>query len=182
VGTWEWIAIIAAAAVLVLLVVALVRIRSRRSHLQERFGSEYDRTVADRGRGDAEKRLSEVEHRREELEIRPLTTAARERYLDDWRRAEARFVDDPHDAVESAERLVTRVLEERGYPVADDDDLERRAELIAADHPHLAERYRHGHAMLRSTDEDAQSTEHLRKAMVDFRAVLDELLEERVTA
>jgi hypothetical protein len=177
VGTLEWIVIIGAAALLLLLVAALFRIRQRRSHLQERFGPEYERTVADRGRAEGEKRLSEVEQRREELEIRPLTAAARERYFQDWKRAEARFVDDPYEAARSAERLVARVMEERGYPVRDDDDFERRAELIAADHPSVAERYRHAHAMLRDGD-SAEATEDLRKAMVDFRAVLDELLEE----
>lgn len=173
--TWEWIVVGVAAALLIVLVAALVRIRRRRAHLQDRFGPEYYRTVSDRGRGAAEKRLSEVEQRREELDIRPLPTAARERYLDEWRHAEARFVHDPRDAVRTAERLVTRALHDRGYEV-DDDDFERQVELVAVDHPSVAERYRHGHAMLGHVD-GAEATEHLRKAMLDFRAVLDELLE-----
>lgn len=176
--TWEWIVVGVAAGVLVLLVATLVRIRRRRSHLQDRFGPEYYRTVSDRGRGAAEKRLSEIEHRREELDIRPLPTAARERYFEEWRQAEARFVHDPRDAARTAERLVLRVLNDRGYASADDaeDDFERRVELVAVDHPNVAERYRHGHAMLGHVD-GAESTEHLRRAMIDFRAVLDELLE-----
>ena len=181
--TWEWIVVGAAAALLVVLVAAFVRIRRRRTHLQERFGPEYHRTVSGRGRSVAEKRLSEVEQRREELDIRPLPAAARERYLDEWRQAEARFVHDPRDAVRTAERLVTRVLHDRGYELdGEDDDFDRRVELVAVDHPDIAERFRHGHAMLGRVD-GAEATEHLRKAMIDFRAVLDELLEgERVSA
>lgn len=180
--TWEWIAVGTAGVFLVLLVAALVRIRRRRTHLQERFGPEYHRTVSEQGRSAAEKRLSEVEQRREELDIRPLPTAARERYLDEWRHAEARFVHDPRDAVRTAERLVARVLNDRGYELeGEDDDFDRQVDLVAVDHPNVAERYRHGHATLGHVG-GAEATENLRKAMIDFRAVLDELLEaERVT-
>lgn len=174
--TWEWIVIGVAAGVLVLLIAAFIRIKRRRSHLQETFGSEYHRTVSDHGRGTGEKRLSEAEQRREELDVRPLPAPARDRYLEEWRQAEARFVYDPRDAVRTAERVVMRVLGDRGYEVdGDEDDFERRVELVAVDHPHVAERYRHGHSLLGHVD-GAESTEHLRKAMVDFRAVLDELL------
>jgi hypothetical protein len=172
--TWEWIVIGAAAALVLLLVLALVRIRRRRSHLQERFGPEYHRAVSSSGTEAAEKRLGEVEREHAKLDIRPLPPAARERYLDEWRQAEARFVSDPRESARAAERIVERVLEERGYPV--DDDAERRAAVVAVDHADIADRYRHGHAMLSSVD-GAEGTENLRKAIVDFRSVLEELLE-----
>lgn len=179
--TWEWIVVGAAAGLLVLLLVALVRIRRRRAHLEERFGPEYHRTVSDHGRSQAEKRLNEVEQRREELDIRPLPATTRERYLDEWRQAEARFVHDPRDAVRTAERLVERVLVERGYELDGEDDFEHRVELVAVDHPGVADRYRHGHAMLSHVG-GAEATENLRRAMVDFRAVLDQLLEDQRAA
>ena len=180
--TWEWIVIGVAAGIVVVLLLALVRIRSRRARLQERFGPEYHRTVSDRGRTAGEKRLAEVEQQREELEVKPLPAATRERYLEEWRQAEVRFVHDPRDAVRTAERVVLRVLGDRGYEVeGDEDDFERRVELVGADHPNAAERFRHGHAMLGNVD-GAESTEHLRRAMLDFRSVLDELLEGERTA
>jgi hypothetical protein len=171
--TWEWVLIGAAAAAALLLLVALVWIRRRRGRLEERFGSEYHWAVSSSSRGEAERRLAEVERRHEELYIRPLPPATRERYLDEWRQAEARFVSDPRDAVRAAERIVVRVLEERGYPT--DGDTEEQAAYVAVDHPDVVERYRHGHAMLENVDGD-QSTESLRKAMIDFRVVLEELL------
>lgn len=177
--TWEWIVIGAAAAALVLLAVWLVSIRRRRSNLRERFGPEYERAVSSSGRGTAERRLSEVAHEHDELDIRPLPSAARDRYFDEWRQAEARFVADPRDAVRAAERVVVRLFEDRGYPV--EEDVEKRAALVAVDHPDVAERYRHGHAMLDNVDGD-QSTENLRKAMIDFRAVFESLLEKERTA
>jgi hypothetical protein len=173
--TWEWIvlAIIAAAVVIALLAIWAWSGR-RREHLRDRFGPEYDRAVSGAGRRDAERRLSEVESEHDELEIRPLSAAARERYLDEWRNVEARFVSDPEDAARDAERVVQRALEERGYPA--DRDAERRAAHLAVDHPDVVERYRHGRAMLDEVN-GAESTENLRKAMLDFRSVLEDVLQ-----
>ncbi len=173
--TWEWITlaiVIGAVAVLVLAVMGAASKRRRRSHLQERFGPEYDRAVASSGRRDGEQQLADVEKEHESLAIRDLPPAARERYLEEWRQAEARFVSDPRDAARAAERLVARLLEDRGYPV--NGDAEANVVHVAVDHPDVAERYRHGQAMIENDDDE--STENLRKAMVDFRSVLDELV------
>jgi hypothetical protein len=176
--TWEWIVFGAAVALVVVLGLLLLRIRRRRTHLQERFGREYERATSDVGTSTAERRLADVEREHAELQVRALPSAARERYLDEWRHAEARFVSDPRDAARAAERLVERVLEERGYPA--DDDVEHRLALVAVDHPDVVERYRHGRAMVES-DGNAH-TEDLRKAMVDFRTVLEDLLQGQRTA
>jgi hypothetical protein len=174
VETWEWIALafgVAGAVILVAAVASVAVSRRRSRQLKERFGSEYDRAVSAAGTRDAERRLADIEDRHEELRIRRLPAPARERYLEEWRQTEARFVSDPQDAVRAAERIVVRVLEDRGYP--GDDDLEERAAHVAADYPDVGERYRHAHDMLHEAD---QSTESLRKAMIDLRAVLEELL------
>jgi hypothetical protein len=78
-------------------------------------------------------------------------------------------------AARAAERVVARILDERGYPV--DVDREEQAAHVAADYPDAVERFRHGHAMLEQVD-GAQGTENLRRAMLDFRAVFEEVLEE----
>ena len=172
--TWEWVVLGAAVALVVALGLLWLRIRRRRMHLQERFGREYERAVAGSGTGTAEQRLADIEREHGELDVRALPSAARE-----WRQAEARFVSDPHDAARAAERLVERVLEERGYPA--DDDVEHRLALVAVDHPDVVERYRHGRAMVES--DGSGHTEDLRKAMVDFRTVLEDLLQgERAAA
>jgi hypothetical protein len=179
--TFEWIVIaaIAAGALIVLFALfGLWRRGRRRGHLQERFGPEYDRAVSSDGRRDAERRLAGVERQHEDLEIRPLSTAARERYLDEWRQAESRFVGDPHDAARAAERVVVRVLADCGYPT--NGGTEDQAAHLAADHPDVAERYRHGAAMLKADGGDDEATENMRLAVLDFRAVLDELVEDSV--
>lgn len=176
---WEWIVLAVAIVAVLALAAAFIRIRQRRTHLKERFGPEYQRAVADHGVGGAESHLSDVESERENLSLRDLPTATRDRYLDEWRQAEIRFVSDPRDATRAAERLVVRVLQERGYPESDDDG--RLVSLVSADHPDIADRYRHGHAMLEGVD-GAESTENLRKAMLDFRAVLEDVLQSTRTA
>ena len=176
---WEWIVLVAAFVVLVVLAAAFVRIRRRRSHLKDRFGTEYFRAVSSNGVAAGEKQLRQVEREHEELEIRPITHAARDRYLEEWRQVEARFVSDPRESARGAERLVARAIEERGYPAPEDTEV--RAALVAVDHADVAERYRHAHAMLSRVD-GPESTESLRKAMLDFRAVLDELLEHEQVA
>jgi len=179
VETWEWIVLAVAIGAALLLLAALVAIRRRRGRLSERFGPEYERAVSSSGRGDAERRLSAVVKEHDDLDIRPLSRAARDRYRDEWHQAEARFVSDPRDAARAAERVVFRILDERGYPV--DVDEEEQVAHVAADYPEVVERFRHGHAMLENVD-GAQGTENLRRAMLDFRAVFEEVVEDARTA
>jgi hypothetical protein len=168
---WAW-ALIAAAAVVIVAVVVWQALRTRRTRgLQDRFGPEYDRTVERaEGKRDAEADLSARVQRRNELDIRPLTSAARERYLEEWTRVQARFVDDPRLAVQEADALIQTVMRERGYPV---DDFEQRAADISVDHPTVVENYRAGHGLAGSDD-----TEQQRQAMVHYRSLFDELVED----
>jgi hypothetical protein len=178
-NTWEWIVLGVAIAVALVLVVALVRIRQRRSHLKAQFGPEYQRVVADKGLGAGESQLHSIESEHDELELHDLPPVTRDRFLEEWRQAESRFVSDPRDAVRAAERIVARALHERGYP--DADDSQRLASLVSVDHPEIADRYRHGYSMLDNVD-GAESTENLRKAMLDFRSVLEDVVQPTRTA
>ena len=108
--TWVWIVI--AVVVVALVVIALVAwSRSRSRGLHNRFGSEYDRTVesAD-SRRKAERELREREAEHDELDLRPLTDSARERYEQQWDSLQSRFVDRPQVAVADADDLLTQVM------------------------------------------------------------------------
>ena len=172
-----WVVIAVAVAVALVAIAAQMYARSRRrSGLREQFGPEYDRTVGSAGsRRKAERELSEREKAHERLDIRPLSEDARARLSDDWQRAESRFMDDPELAAREADRVVRDVLDERGYP----NDFDEQAAAVSVDHPHVAQRYRHGHEMVHGNGATGdERTENLRKAMVDFRAVFHELVEE----
>ena len=172
---WIVIAVVAALVVLALLAWAYSQSR-RRSALKDQFGPEYDRTVSSAdSRRKAERDLADRERMHEDLDIQPLSQAARARYTEDWQRAEQRFVDDPELAAREADRIVRSVLEEQGYP---DDDFDSQVAAVSVDHPSVVERYRHGHDMVHGNGaEGDERTENLRKAMVDFRAVFERVVE-----
>ena len=170
---WAWILIIVGAAIVVLIAVAAWKAR-RTKTLQQTFGPEYDRvTAGTESKREAEAELTERQERHEELDIRPLTPAARDRYLSRWEEVQARFVDDPGGAVAAADNLIKQVLRERGYPV---DDFEQRSADLSVDHPDVVEHYRAGHAIATADSSGDSRTEELRQAMTHYRSLFDELL------
>jgi hypothetical protein len=154
--------------------VAAAASRRRRHHLQDRFGPEYDRTVegAERRRH-AERELREREERHDELQLHPLSEASRQRYTQQWQEMQSGFVDRPQVAVADADRLITDLMRERGYPV---DDFETRSDLVSVDHPDVVENYRTAHGIAVRTVEGRTSTEDLRQAVISYRALFEEML------
>jgi hypothetical protein len=170
--TWVLVAVI----VVLLVIVGLLVARQQRSrHLKENFGPEYNRVVAERGdQRSAERELADRRKRVDEFEIKPLASAARERYSKRWKAAQRRFVDQPGAAVGEAHELVRQVMHDRGYPV--DEDFEQRAADISVDHPDVVENYRAAHSISVRAQNGKASTEQLRQSMVHFRALFDDLL------
>jgi hypothetical protein len=173
--TWVWI-VVGIGVAIVVLGVLFSAMRTRQSHsLQDQFGREYDRTVDKAGgRREAERELVERQQRHDELELRPVSPDARERYLQQWQATQSRFVDDPTGAVSEADELVQRVMRDRGYPV---DDFEQRAADISVEHPDLVEKYRTADGIARASERGEASTEDLRHSVRHYRALFVELLE-----
>jgi hypothetical protein len=172
--TWGWV-LIGVAILVVLAAIVWRSLAARRTHhLQNRFGSEYDRTAEELGgRRQADAELSAREERREQLTIRPLPAEARQRYAGQWRAIQAQFVDSPAAAVAAADGLVTSVMSDRGYPT---DDFEQRAADVSVDHPHVVQNYREARDISRASDRGDATTEDLRQAMQNYRALFDDLL------
>jgi hypothetical protein len=149
--------------------------RRRSDSLRSRFGPEYKRTVEQVGdRREAESELAERERRVSALQIRPLPAGDRERYDADWRRVQARFVDEPPAAIAEADRLIGEVMERRGYPVG---DFKQRVADISVDHPTVVEHYRAAHDIAERDARLPEDTETLRQAMVHYRALFVDLLD-----
>jgi hypothetical protein len=149
------------------------RIRSR--HLQQRFGPEYNRvvrTVGDREKAEAE--LKAREERVERLKLVVLSPAETSRFAQEWEVLQARFVDNPTGVVGEADRLVRELMLRRGYPMSDFD---RRAADISVHHPTVVENYRSAQAIAARNLRGEATTEDLRKAVVHFRVLFEELLE-----
>jgi hypothetical protein len=176
--TWLWILIAVVVVVVILaIVVAMAAQRRRRHHLQERFGPEYDRTLEGVDhRRDAERELRERESRHDQLELKPLSEASRQRYSQQWEELQRGFVDRPQIAVADADRLITDLMRERGYPV---DDFDTRSDLVSVDHPDVVQHYRRAHGIAERTSEGDTSTEDLRQAVVSYRKLFEEMLVEQ---
>jgi hypothetical protein len=178
--TGQWILLIVVVAVIVALVALLALRRRRRQQLRQQFGPEYERAVEERGDVKAaESDLLDRQRRREQLEIRPLTPEAQTRYAEEWRLIQLRFVDNPDASIGDADRLVTQVMRERGYPI---EDFERRAADLSVDHPTVVENYRTGHATALAHADGRATTEDLRQAVIHYRALFEQLLDGEDTA
>ena len=178
IDTQTWLII---AAVVVLGLVALGAwffYQKRQSHkLQERFGPEYGRTLIELGsRTKGESELKAREKRVERLDIIPLAPSEATRFSEAWQALQGRFVDNPKGVVVQAEQLVRELMEKRGYPMG---DFERRAGDISVDHPDVVANYRAAQAIAVRDQRGSSDTEELRKAVVHYRALFDELLEVR---
>jgi hypothetical protein len=173
---------IVAAVVIVALIAAVafvVREHRRRQsqHLQRRFGPEYARVLEAGGdRSKAEAELLAREKRVARLNIVPLAPAEAARFSEAWRVLQTRFVDNPRVTVAEADELVRDLMVKRGYPMA---DFEHRAADISVDHPQLVETYRAAQAIAVRDQRGEASTEELRKAVVYYRSLFDELLDVR---
>jgi hypothetical protein len=166
------------AVVIVIAVAALLIMRKRRSdQLKQRFGPEYDRAVLQHGDArHAEAVLADREKRVEKFSIRALPPGDRERYAEEWANVQKRFVDDPAVAVTQADKLVTKVMTARGYPMS---DFEQRTADISVNYPGVVQNYRSARTIVVRHNKGQSTTEDLRQAMVHFRSLFDELLESK---
>jgi hypothetical protein len=177
-NSWTAVVVVVAVVLLALFAVAwIVFQRSRSRALRERFGPEYEHMLGERGsRRRAEKELSERKRRVDHMSLRPLPADLRDRYAEAWSREQARFVDEPKAAVSEADHLVEEVMRERGYPVGAFD---QQVADVSVDHPSVVENYRAAHAIAQRHERGQASTEDLRMAMVYYRDLFRELLDDR---
>src|SRR5262245_35935784 len=85
--------------------------------LQKQFGPEYERLVHEFNNQDkAEAELDARQERVASLNIHPLPPEETKRFGEQWRLIQANFVDQPAAALGEAHRLVTQVMQARGYP------------------------------------------------------------------
>jgi hypothetical protein len=164
--------------ILALLVVAAVLFAvrmGRRKKLQNTFGPEYDRVVADTGsRTEAEKELREREKRHAGLELRDLSRESQAKYAAAWEEVQIQFVDNPTHAVGTADELVTRLIAERGYPT--DGSYDDKMADLSVEHAGTLQHYRDAHAISERNRDGKASTEDLRQALVHYRALFADLL------
>ncbi|MFD9702131.1 hypothetical protein [Lentzea sp. NPDC059081] len=165
------VAIVAAAVILWI----VLRPAMQRKKLRDRFGPEYDRAVSQSdSRSAAEKELAEREHRHSEFDLKPLSPSAQESYRRHWATVQTKFVDSPESAIADADRLVTDLMAERGYPT---EGYEAQLSVLSVEHARTLEHYRKAHDISERQEIGEASTEDLRTAMVHYRELFTDLLE-----
>ncbi len=178
-------AIVVAAIVVVIVALAIgvyfyYRRRNATLEMQHRFGPEYDRVVGETGnRSRAEERLLNREKRVASYDIHPLLAEDRARFTRLWQNVQAEFVDSPRTAVSHADEVLTDVMAERGYPMS---DFERRSADLSVDHPVVVQNYRDAHDIVLRHRDGKASTEDLRRAMIHYKTLFRELVEEKGVA
>lgn len=166
-----------AIVVVVIIVAALVAVAAmemRRRRLRRQFGPEYDRLVTELGsRRKAEAELSARQRRVAQLDIRPLTREESARYLGEWTAIQERFVDTPGQSVAEASALITSVMRDRGYPA---DDQDQAMEALSVEHAGTLGRYREARLTSDRASSGSATTDDLRNALLQYRALFEELV------
>jgi len=173
--------IIIIVAVLVVLIVGVIvglvfSRRQRSKRFQNKFGPEYDHTVQTAGNEKkAQAELNERQKHVETMNVHPLSSIERERYLAEWAAVQAKFVDQPGQATVEADHLIMEVMKARAYPVSDFD---QRAADLSVSYPALVSNYRAAREIAIKNEQHSANTEELRQAFIYYRSLFDELLKE----
>jgi hypothetical protein len=173
-STGTIVIIVIVVLVLAALAVFALRPALRRRRLREKFGPEYDRTVeTSDDRREAESELAQREQRHAKFDLHPLSASARENYTREWAGVQEEFVDAPTKAVTDADRLVTTIMAERGYPT---EGYDQQVADLSVEHSATLGHYRDAHEIVERHSRDEASTEDLRNAMVHYRTLVEDLL------
>ena len=158
------------------LFIALLIVGRRGSRVEEpqtltsKFGPEYDKAVQDsmsRARGHVNVREPQISD--EHYALRELSATKRDHYGQWWTHVQTIFVERPAVALVEADRLTADLMLDRGYPVT---DRHTSLESLTPRHAHLVRRLRRAHDLSKA----AVSAEQMREALLDYRAVVSELL------
>lgn len=170
----------------------------RQTAERRQFGPEYDRLAREVGPRRAKAELTKRQKRVDGLGLKPLSSAQRAAYESQWETVQEQFIDSPRQATQSAAQLVTAVAAEVGYPV---DDQEQLLADLSVHHGRYVDGYR---SALRTTGNTAvtdstaagstvadgavaddgatavatDATEGYRQALLDYRALFNDLLGE----
>ncbi len=170
-------AVIIVVVIIVIAVAIVMAMAARRRRLQQQFGDEYDRALAEK--------VDQPEQQRQnspsvsagrccKYDIRPLSPEAKSRYLGEWQAIQEQFVDSPQTAVAEAYALVTTVMQERGYPPVEDDQVADDLSVRTTPTPSATSGPRR--PITREAAHGSIATEDLRQAFIHFRELFADLL------
>jgi hypothetical protein len=143
----------------------------RQTSQKRQFGPEYDRLVEEVGPQKAKTEFARRQKRVDGYDLKPLSAEQRAAYEARWEAAQEQFIDSPRQATQTAAELVTAVAAEVGYPI---DNQEQLSADLSVRHGRYLEGYRTARRTTDGADEGA--TEDFRQALLDYRALFNDLL------
>jgi hypothetical protein len=147
--------------------------QKRSERLRSRFGTEYDRMVAEHGDRRGKELLEERERRSLTVTLRPISAESRERFARAWRTVQSKFVDTPDKAVVEADRLLEEFMSQRGFTVG---DYEQETSDLSVHHPGVVQNFRAAHVLAEQQRHGNVTTDDLRAAILQYRVLYEELL------
>ncbi len=170
------IIVAAVAAVLLLGPTAVGWAGHKKRNLRKSFGSEYQ-TVAQEldSKQEVDRELLRRTRLYERLSLHPISADDQKYYSTSWEHLQGEFLDDPALALNSAGRLVSQLLDARGYP---GDDPREQLALLSVKHADALGDYRRAQRI----SEHARGasvpvpTEEIREALLSYHALFDELM------
>jgi len=157
------------AVIIVAAVVVLGPVLLRQARMRRQFGPEYDRLAKELGSRKAAAELTARQRRVDALGIHPLSAEQQARYSGEWTAVQERFVDAPAAAVSAADTLIWDVMRDRGYPA---DKRDASMEALSVYHARPLDGYRQA----QDIRTESASTEELRKALIRYRALFQDLV------
>lgn len=107
--------------------------------------------------------------------LTPLTDRARRRYVNEIAALSERFTHAPVETLREAERLVGRIMRDRGYPYLDPN---LRPQAVAGHFPAIAEEYRAARNVMQRFDSgNSVPVDEMRDALGNYHAITTGLLE-----
>lgn len=107
--------------------------------------------------------------------LTPLAERTRSRYAGELAELMRRFGEAPVETLREAERLVGRILRDRGYPYLDPN---MRPQAVAEHFPTIAEEYRTARTVMERFDSGGNvAAEEMREALGNYRVIASGLLE-----
>ena len=163
--------IIAIVVILVVIAAVAAWMAMRRSAERRNLGPEYSHLVDEMGARRANAEYDKRRRRVDGLGIKPLSDERRTLYGNQWVVAQETFIDNPAEAVRTAGALVTAVAADRGYEVADSQQL---LTDLSVNYGSQLDGYRNALALTNRAAANT-ATEQLRQALLDYRAMFDAL-------
>jgi uncharacterized membrane-anchored protein YhcB (DUF1043 family) len=176
---WMWIVIAVVVVVIIALVILLLS-RRKSSRLKKQFGPEYDRTVERLDSKDAaHEELQRRAERHDSYQLRSLDDPERAVYVQRWRQLQRMFVKEPANGLLEADKLLTGLLRDVGYPT---ENFDQQAADLSVEHADVTSDYRNGRAVVRDVQYGRAGTEEIRQALLHYRKVFERVAGTDVTA